>query len=82
MFGLCLRKNRFMLVYRRAYPNELFLEQMHARWFVPKMVKNGFYSSFVYWRLIWACLVNNSWRRVKMATHGVPTNLKESRVFP
>jgi hypothetical protein len=26
---------------------------------VPKMVKNGFYSSFVYWRLIWACLTDN-----------------------
>jgi len=23
-----------------------------ARWLVPKMVKNGFYSSFVYWSLI------------------------------
>jgi len=48
-----------------------------ARWLVPKMVKNGFYPSSAYWRLIWACLVGapsvlkggNSW---------VPTNLKES----
>ena len=23
-----------------------------ARWLVPEMVKNGFYSSFAYWRLI------------------------------
>jgi hypothetical protein len=23
-----------------------------ARWLVPKMVKNGLYSSFVYWSLI------------------------------
>jgi hypothetical protein len=32
---------------------------MLARWLVPKMVKNGFYSSFVYWSLIWACLTGN-----------------------
>jgi len=25
---------------------------LHAHWLVPEMVKNGFYSSFVYWRLI------------------------------
>jgi hypothetical protein len=25
----------------------------------PKMVKNGVYSSFVYWSVIWACLTDN-----------------------
>jgi hypothetical protein len=30
-----------------------------ARWLVPKMVKDGFYSSFVFSRLIWACLMGN-----------------------
>ena len=34
-----------------------------ARWLVPEMVKNGSYSSFACLRLIWACLVNNSWPR-------------------
>jgi hypothetical protein len=46
------------------------------------MVKNGSYSSFAFSRLIWSSLMNNSWPRRKMATHGVPTNLKESKVFP
>jgi hypothetical protein len=32
---------------------------MLARWLVPKMVKNGLYSSFVNWTLIWACLTGN-----------------------
>jgi hypothetical protein len=41
-----------------------------ARWLVPEMAKNGVCSSFVYWSLIWACFVSNSWRRVKMAAHG------------
>ena len=31
-----------------------------ARWLVPKMVKNGLKSSFVFSRLIWASLVSNS----------------------
>jgi hypothetical protein len=31
----------------------------NARWLVPKMVKNGVYSSFVYWSVIWACLTGN-----------------------
>jgi hypothetical protein len=31
-----------------------------ARWFVPEMVKNGLRSSFVYWSLIWACLMRES----------------------
>jgi len=35
-----------------------------ARWLVPKMVKNGVKSSFVYWRLIWACLLGEC-RRVE-----------------
>jgi transposase len=34
-----------------------------ARWLVPEMVKNGVYSSFVYLRLIWACMVSKSWQR-------------------
>jgi hypothetical protein len=45
------------------------------------MVENGFYSSFVYWRLIWACLVSNSWPRVKMATHGFQQILKGAEFF-
>jgi hypothetical protein len=30
-----------------------------ARWLVPKMVKNGVKSPFVYWSLIWACLTGD-----------------------
>ena len=37
------------------------LDPATARWLVPKMVKNGIYSYSVFWRLIWACLVSNSW---------------------
>ena len=54
----------------------------NARWLVPKMVKNGLKSSFVYWRLIWACLVSKSWPCWKMANQRVPTNPEENRVFP
>ena len=36
--------------------------QKIARWLVPKMVKNGVKSYFVYWSLIWACLTDNSGR--------------------
>jgi hypothetical protein len=35
---------------------------LSARWLVPKMVKNGLYSSFVYWSLIWACFTGNLYR--------------------
>jgi hypothetical protein len=45
------------------------------------MVKNGYKSSFGYWRLIWACLVGKS-RPLKDGSSWVPTNLKESGVFP
>jgi hypothetical protein len=31
-----------------------------ARWLVPKMVKNGLKSSFVFSRLIWSSLVSES----------------------
>jgi hypothetical protein len=41
-----------------------------ARMPVPKMVENGFYSSFVFSRLIWACFVGESWPCSKMANHG------------
>jgi hypothetical protein len=45
------------------------------------MVKNGFYSSFVFSSLIWACLVGKSWPRVKMANHGFQQILKEAEFF-
>ena len=43
---------------------------VQPRWLVPEIVKNGLKSYFVFSRLIWACLVSNSWRRVKMAARG------------
>src|SRR3990170_679929 len=52
-----------------------------ARWFVPKMVKNGLYSSFVNWSLIWVCLTGNL-DRVEITNHGIPSKLDGSRVFP
>jgi len=38
------------------------LHPVSARWLVPKMVKNGLKSSFVYWSLIWTCLTDNPGR--------------------
>ena len=43
---------------------------VQPRWLVPEIVKNGLRSYFVFSRLIWACLVSNSWWRVKMAARG------------
>jgi hypothetical protein len=68
--NLSLEKTRPNLRHSYSEVNNLSARYIFARWLVPKMVKNGFYSSFVYWRLIWACLVSKSWPRVKMATHG------------
>jgi hypothetical protein len=45
------------------------------------MVKNGFYSSFVYSRLIWACLVGKS-PVLKDDKSRDPTNPKGSGAFP
>jgi hypothetical protein len=46
------------------------------------MVKNGLRSSFVYWRLIWACLTGNLDRVERWQIMGFQQILKESRVFP
>jgi hypothetical protein len=53
-----------------------------ARWLVPKMVKNGSYSSFAYLRLIWACFDEQLLAPRQDVNSWVPTSLKESRVFP
>jgi hypothetical protein len=42
----------------------------------------SFYSSFVYWRLIWAWFVEQLLDVLKDGSPWGPTNLKESRVFP
>jgi hypothetical protein len=48
-----------------------------ARWFVPKMVKNGLNSHFAYWSLIWACLTCNLDRVERWQTTGFQQILKE-----
>jgi hypothetical protein len=53
-----------------------------ARWLVPEMVKNSVYSSFVCWRLIWACFSEQLLAPRQDVNSWVPANLKESRVFP
>jgi hypothetical protein len=45
------------------------------------MVKNGFYSSFVFSSLIWACFLGKSWPRAKMTNHGFQQILKEVEFF-
>jgi hypothetical protein len=48
-----------------------------ARWLVPKMVKNGFKSSLVYWSLIWACLTDNPSRVERCQIRRIHQILKE-----
>jgi hypothetical protein len=38
---------------------------------VPKLAKNGFYSSFSLLRPIWACLMGSSWRVEEWKIMGV-----------
>jgi hypothetical protein len=45
------------------------------------MVRNDFYSSFVFSSLIWAYLVDKSWPRVKMTNHEFQQILKEAEFF-
>jgi len=52
-----------------------------ARWLVPKMVKNGLRSSFVYWSLIWACLMGNLDRVERWQIMEFQQILKKAKFF-
>jgi len=45
------------------------------------MVKNGFYSSFVYWSLIWACLAGNLDRVERWQITGFRQSSMEAEFF-
>jgi hypothetical protein len=45
------------------------------------MVKNGFYSSFVYWSLIWACLTGNLDSVERWQLTGFHQSLKGAEFF-
>jgi len=48
-----------------------------ARWLVPELVKSGFNSSFVFSRLIWACLLGECRRVERWQIRGFHQILKE-----
>jgi hypothetical protein len=53
----------------------------HARYRVPKMVKKGGYSSFVYWRLIRSCFDEQLLAALKNGNSWIPTNSEGKQSF-